>query len=123
METRTTYVNLEALDHLCKGDREKHVKYLRQFNEVLTPQMNQLQKALESKDFISIRQILHHTGPQLTFFGRPRFAELLIEMKEVADGENWINHIRGIQEEMVNIKYAILEVQDLLDQSANTVGE
>lgn len=65
----TLSINLENLETISRGDASRKLKYLVQFKELIPQRLDQLKHALNKKDRISVRQILHKMSPQLQFFG------------------------------------------------------
>lgn len=62
-------LNLQNLESIARGDSERMLKYLKQFQELIPERLEQLKVALTNDDRIGIRQILHKMSPQLQFFG------------------------------------------------------
>lgn len=68
-EHHTSFIKLENLVALSRGDSERMMKYLNQFQELIPERLKQLKEALKKDDRKQIRQILHKMSPQLQFFG------------------------------------------------------
>lgn len=62
-------LNLQNLESISRGDSERMLKYLKQFQELIPERMSQLKEALSKDDRLGIRQIVHKMSPQLQFFG------------------------------------------------------
>ena len=67
----TTYIDLQNVISISRGDRGRMMKYLNQFLELIPPRIESLISSLEADDRKMIRQILHQMSPQLQFFGIP----------------------------------------------------
>lgn len=66
-----TYIDLQNLIAISRGDRDRMLKYLNQFLELIPPRIENLKKSLKAEDRKMTRQILHQMSPQLQFFGIP----------------------------------------------------
>ncbi|WP_053972413.1 hypothetical protein [Mangrovimonas sp. ST2L15] len=65
----TKYINLEHVYGISRGDKDKILKYLNQFNELIPERLDLLNRALLLKNREQVRQIIHKMSPQLQFFG------------------------------------------------------
>ena len=68
-ERHKTFINLENLVSIARGDSDRMLKYLKQFQELIPERLEQLKDALAENDRKQTRQILHKMSPQLQFFG------------------------------------------------------
>ena len=66
-----TYIDLQNLISISRGDKNQMLKYLHQFQELIPQRIVSLNHSLEAGDRKMIRQILHQMSPQLQFFGIP----------------------------------------------------
>jgi len=64
-----SFINLENVRSICRGDTTKMLKYLNQFNELIPQRKDYLKLSLMNGDRFMVRQILHKMSPQLQFFG------------------------------------------------------
>ena len=73
METNwdTSYIDPKNLIAISRGDRNRMIKYLRQFQELIPQRIENLKDSLLAVDRKNVRQILHQMSPQLDFFGIP----------------------------------------------------
>ncbi|MDF1696589.1 MAG: hypothetical protein P1U56_12185 [Saprospiraceae bacterium] len=71
IQYNATFINLENLITISRGDTSRMIKYLHQFQELIPLRMEGLKEQLEIGDRKMIRQILHQMSPQLQFFGIP----------------------------------------------------
>ncbi|WP_223033743.1 Hpt domain-containing protein [Hanstruepera marina] len=69
LERNTHFINLDNLVSISRGNSDRMLKYLNQFQELIPERLQQLKKALNQDDRRQIRQILHKMSPQLQFFG------------------------------------------------------
>ena len=67
--SKMTYIDLQNLITVSRGDSSHMLKYLNQFKELIPERSAQLKEALETNDRKLTRQLLHKMSPQLQFFG------------------------------------------------------
>lgn len=67
----TNYINPKNLIQISREDKNRLLKYLNQFRELIPPRIEKLKQYLEAEDRKMTRQILHQMSPQLQFFGIP----------------------------------------------------
>jgi HPt (histidine-containing phosphotransfer) domain-containing protein len=115
MEKPDKYFDLSKMNQLCKGDSEKQKKYIDQFRSLLSPKCEELEVKLGEKDLSAIRRIIHFMAPQLNFFGRARYSEILVEINQSADIIISERQLTEISEELEQIKKAV----NLLDQQTS----
>ena len=65
----TTVVNPQELINISRGDKNRMLKYLYQFQTLIPTRIEALKESLESGDRKMVRQLLHQMSPQLQFFG------------------------------------------------------
>lgn len=65
----TTVVNPQELINISRGDKNRMLKYLYQFQALIPVRMEALKVSLKEKDRKKVRQLLHQMTPQLQFFG------------------------------------------------------
>ncbi|KAA3639748.1 MAG: hypothetical protein DWQ02_03185 [Bacteroidetes bacterium] len=68
---QTSYIDPENLIAISRGDDNRMIKYLRQFQELIPERIERLQECLVAEDRKMVRQTLHQMSPQLEFFGVP----------------------------------------------------
>ncbi len=66
-----TYIDLQNLISISRGDKNRMLKYLNQFQELIPQRIENLKDSLQAEDRKMTRQILHQMSPQLLFFGIP----------------------------------------------------
>lgn len=64
-------IDLQNLINISRGDRNRALQYLHQFQELIPQRIVSLKDFLEQGDRKMIRQTLHQMSPQLQFFGIP----------------------------------------------------
>jgi len=69
------YIDSTQLVQIARGDKERMLKYLTQFEELIPQRIEHLKERLAEEDRRSVRQILHQMSPQLQFFGIPDVVE------------------------------------------------
>ena len=77
MQKHTLNINLERLNKLCKGNKTKKLKYLKQFLEMIPLSIQKLKFAMEKGDRTTILKEFHFMSPQLLFFGIDDFSVLM----------------------------------------------
>lgn len=81
LKPNTSFVNLENLNQLSRGDQAMEHKYLKQFIELIPERMEKLNSGLKSEDRVMVRQTLHAMIPQLNFFGVPNVVEAIQKLE------------------------------------------
>jgi HPt (histidine-containing phosphotransfer) domain-containing protein len=110
----TTYIDLQNLINISRGDKTRMLKYLNQFLELIPPRIESLKVSLEAEDRKMTRQILHQMSPQLQFFGIPdvvepiRRLELEYETMPLEDLKTLVNDI------LMKLDGAKMEVEKIL---------
>lgn len=69
MDFSTSYIDLSNVIAISRGDSSRVLKYIVQFQELISERKTLLKKALSTLDRVQIRQITHKMIPQLNFFG------------------------------------------------------
>lgn len=69
MKHKTKHIDLSNVETISRGDDERILKYLNQFNHLIPERLVQLQKAVDAQDRPKIRRIVHQMSPQIQFFG------------------------------------------------------
>jgi HPt (histidine-containing phosphotransfer) domain-containing protein len=65
----TKIVNPKELIYISRGDKNRMLKYLYQFQTLIPERIEALKLSLKDKDRKKVRQLLHQMTPQLQFFG------------------------------------------------------
>ena len=65
----TTVVNPQELINISRGDKNRMLKYLYQFQTLIPQRIDALNESLKTGDRKMVRQLLHQMSPQLQFFG------------------------------------------------------
>jgi HPt (histidine-containing phosphotransfer) domain-containing protein len=71
IQWNSAYIDLKNLINLSRGDKDRMLKYLNQFQDLIPSRVESLKNSLEVEDRKMVRQILHQMSPQLQFFGIP----------------------------------------------------
>ena len=69
MDYNPECLDLKNLNAISKGNSEKMLKYLIQFQKLIPERVELLKSCLEQEDRKGVRQIVHQMSPQLQFFG------------------------------------------------------
>ena len=115
VEGKMSYINLNNLEAISRGDKSRMQKYLRQFLELIPDRSNQLRKALLNEDRVQLRQILHKMSPQLQFFG---IQDIIVPIQRLEFEYQTMPHeelTRLINEIISKLEGAINEVSRLID--------
>ncbi|HMC01622.1 MAG TPA: hypothetical protein VKN14_11360 [Flavobacteriaceae bacterium] len=113
----TSYIDLQNIINISRGNQDRILKYLNQFKELIPERMGYLKMSLKNGDRIMIRQILHKMSPQLQFFGikdittpiqRMEFEYQTMPIKEL---EALVNEI------IAKLEGAVAEVSKIIDSN------
>jgi len=63
------YIDPQNLIEVSHGDKNRLLKYLNRFQELIPNRIEKLQQGLEAEDRNMIRKTVHQMSPQLQFFG------------------------------------------------------
>lgn len=63
------HIDPQHLIEISHGDKNRLLKYLNRFQELIPNRIEKLQQALEAEDRNMIRKTVHQMSPQLQFFG------------------------------------------------------
>jgi HPt (histidine-containing phosphotransfer) domain-containing protein len=105
------YIDTTQLVQISRGDKDRMMKYLSQFEELIPQRIESLQERLGEEDRKGVRQILHQMSPQLQFFGVPGVVEPIrrlateyetIPMEDIKKQVHFIIH---------QLDHALLDVQ------------
>ena len=113
----TTYIDPENLITISRGDKNRMLKYLNQFQELIPKRIESLKESLEAEDRKMTRQILHQMSPQLQFFGIPdviqpiRRLEFEYQTMPLEDLKALVNDI------LTKLDGAIQEVESILKKN------
>lgn len=111
----TSFIDPKNLIAISRGDSDRMVKYLRQFQELIPQRIENLKQSLLDEDRKMVRQILHQMSPQLDFFGIPnvsipiRRLEYEYQTMPIEDLKSLVNGI------LVQLNEACKEVKMIMD--------
>jgi len=71
----STYVDLENLVGISRGNKERMLDYLNQFQELVPQRVQDLKRGLQDGDRKMICRVIHQMSPQMLFFGIPDVLE------------------------------------------------
>lgn len=107
------YIDPQNLIEVSHGDKERLLKYLNRFQELIPQRISKLQQGLKTNDRKMIRQTVHQMSPQLQFFGvrdtAPFIRRLEFEYETMPFEElkllvkDFLDKLEGIQEEVALI--------------------
>lgn len=109
-------INLTELIHISSGDKNRMLKYLQQFKELIPIRIENLRERLDAGDRKKIRQLLHQMSPQLQFFGIPNIVIPLrrLELEYDTMPMNDLNSLVGTI--IIQLNLAIKEVDLILKE-------
>ncbi|UJH67365.1 hypothetical protein [Allomuricauda sp. SCSIO 65647] len=114
MKQKTKYVDLSNVLSISRGDDERILKYLDQFNQLIPERMIELQRAIDNQNRLKIRQIVHQMGPQIQFFGISSIVPLVQQLEleyETIPIKDLNDHVVQI---MAILEKALAEVSQLI---------
>ena len=113
MKKATSYIDLSRVEKLTKGDPVKMQRYLHQFLELIPEKIDELKTLQINENREKIRELIHHIGPHLVYFGVPEVNETL---KFIESNINTIpfSELRIILNKLLfNINKAIEEISNI----------
>lgn len=114
MDFQTFYIDLTQVETISHGDQQRMVKYIRQFQELISERLELLQDALQQGDRVQVRQITHKMIPQLQFFGIKDIS-IPINRLELEYSTMPMDELYGLVEQiLVKLKIALAEVSGIL---------
>lgn len=108
-----SYIIFERLNRLCGSDKDKKLKYLNRFDQMLPVCIEKMKRAIEEKDERKLMQEVHFISPQLVFFGINDFS-LLLEADQKKDGVSFDQLSKQIETSIVKIEKALKEIEDYI---------
>ncbi len=111
----TIFIDPQNLLSISRGNRERMIKYLRQFQELIPQRTESLKESLQAEDRIRIRQLLHQMSPQLQFFGIPN---VIIPIRRLEHEYQTIpmEELKSVVEKiLINLDGAYKEVKMILE--------
>ncbi|MFC4722382.1 hypothetical protein ACFO5O_08615 [Geojedonia litorea] len=111
-----TFINLQNVEAISRGDQQQVLKYLKQFNALIPERLYYLKKALLIQDRKEIRQILHKMSPQLQFFGVPNITTPIRRMEFEYDTLPLVELEAIVEDIIVKLEGAIKEVSNQINQ-------
>jgi len=77
MLKKYNHINIESLIELCKDDKIKQLKYLKQFLDLIPISKDRLEYCIKTKNRVELLGEIHYMLPQLIFFGIHDFTNIL----------------------------------------------
>jgi HPt (histidine-containing phosphotransfer) domain-containing protein len=114
-----SYINLDTLHAICKGDKDKKLRYLNQFLEMIPLSIQKLKLDIEEEDRSKLLKEIHFMSPQLVFFGIDDFSDLMKREKELEllpFDELKCQVLDGLNE----IERALVEVGAIIENQSNS---
>ena len=113
----TTYINPQNLIAISRGDKNRMLKYLNQFQELIPQRIENLKEHLQAEDRKMIRQILHQMSPQLQFFGIPGVVIPIKRLEHEYETMPIENLKMLVNDILVKLDYANKEVEQVLKKN------
>jgi HPt (histidine-containing phosphotransfer) domain-containing protein len=114
IQWNSAYIDLEKLIQLSRGEKDRIVKYMNQFQKLIPERMIKLKDAAHSEERDQMRKQLHKMGPQLQFFGIPNATQVVhqleneIQTLDIEELKSMINNL------MLNVNNAMNEVDRII---------
>lgn len=118
MSFRPSYINLDTLHAICKGDKDKRLRYLNQFLKMIPLSIQKLRLDIEEEDRNKLLKEIHFMSPQLAFFGIDGFSDVL-KKEKVTERVSFDVLKSKILKEISNIEKALEEVKEIIDNQSN----
>jgi len=99
----SSLIDLSFLSSISKENAQTMLKYINIFLEDAPPQINLLQKAIESKEWNTIESIAHALKSQLNFIGAKSISLIAGKIKEAAE--------TGIERNSLPVQLRELKIQ------------
>ena len=77
MQEKYNHINTESLIKLCKDDKVKQLKYLKQFLDLIPISKDRLEYFIKTENRVKLQGEIHYMLPQLVFFGIHDFTKIL----------------------------------------------
>lgn len=78
----TRLIDPTHLIRIARGDQQRLLKYLKQFQELIPRRTAALRKSLQAGDRKMVRQHVHQMSAQLQFFGIPGIVEPIRRLED-----------------------------------------
>jgi HPt (histidine-containing phosphotransfer) domain-containing protein len=113
----TAFIDPNNLIGIAEGNKDRTLKYLLQFQELIPSRINKLKDSLENKDRKMTRQILHQMSPQIQFFGIPDVVQSIkkLELEYETMPFNDLNEL--VDKIIVKLNLAIKDVQSIMENN------
>ena len=113
----SNFIDLQNLIDISRGDKNRTLKYLIQFQELIPERIENLKESLQEKDRKKTRQIVHKMSPQLKFFGIPDI-EVLILRLELEYTTMPLEDLNSLVNDMlIKLESAVKEVDLILESN------
>ena len=119
MALQVSYISLDALHAICKGDKDKKLKYLKQFLEMIPLSIQKLTLDIEEEDRVKLMKEIHFMSPQLVFFGIDDFSDLMKTEKEFHNLPFDVLKAHLIKA-LIKIESALKEVETIVENQSNS---
>lgn len=110
----TTYIDPQNLINISRGDQNRMLKYLNQFQELIPARIESLKERLDAEDRKTTRQILHQMSPQLQFFGIPGVVEPIRRLEHEYETMPMEDLKSLVEDILIKLDGAIQEIELIL---------
>lgn len=113
----TTIVKPHELITISRGDKNRMLKYLYQFQALIPLRIVALKESLEENDRIKVRQLLHQMKPQIQFFGIDEVVQPIntLELEYAAMPMEELTEL--INNVVFKLKLALKDVDSILNEN------
>ena len=75
IQWNSPYLDVQNLVKISRGDKNRMLKYIHQFQALIPKRMIDLKEAIGLEDRNQVQELLHQMVPQIHFFGIPNVLE------------------------------------------------
>lgn len=115
----TCYIDPQHLIGISRGDKDRMLKYLLQFEELVPPRIASLNECLKLNDRKMIRQVLHQMSPQIQFFGIPDIVQPIQKLELEYLSMPYGDLKMMVQAIILKLEFALKEVTSIVNSHFN----
>ena len=119
MKKVTSYIDLTRVKKLTKGDPVKMQKYLLQFLDLIPKKIAELKILQTFEDRERTRELIHHIGPHLVYFGVPEIIETLKYIEDKIDTISFSELQKVVADTLYKTERAIEEINNIVNKHSD----
>lgn len=116
-ESKKPLLNLQNLELISRGDPDRMLAYLKQFQELIPERLEHLKAALANDDRKAIRQIVHKMSPQLQFFGIKDIVIPIQRLEYEHESMNYLELQVIINDIISKLEGSLFEISNLIQSN------